>query len=427
MLSSVHKREEHVDFNDSPEEATFRAEVREWLGSHARPLGSREPRNGGVTAMLSSETADDDARMVDAAQRWQKTFAAGGWVGLTWPKQYGGRDLTPIQLVIWSEELANHDTAPDIFGIGIGMIGPTIIAHGTEEQKQRYLPTMLSGEEIWCQLWSEPNAGSDIASLQTRAVRDDDGWVLNGQKVWTSGAHYAHMGLIITRTDPDAPKHRGITCFIVDMREPGIEVRPLRQMTGGANFNEVFLTDVRVPDANRVGDVNDGWRVALTVLMNERMSVAANLNVSALADPLVELAKRTRAIESSDVRQQLAQIYVRAKLLTLTGHRVTTKIAKGAIPGPEGSIAKLVWADLMTDIAAAGIDLLGLSGAITGHAAPDEGLWTQTHLFAPGIHLGGGTDEVMRNIIGERVLGLPKEPYTDKGVAFRELLVGTQR
>jgi alkylation response protein AidB-like acyl-CoA dehydrogenase len=425
-----------MDFTDSPEEAAFRAEVRAWLGSHARELGPHERRTGGVTAMLSSETADDDAQMVDAARAWQRRLADGGWVGLTWPKEYGGRDLTPIQLVIWSEELANFDTPPDIFGIGLGMIGPTIIAHGTEEQKQRYLKPMLSGEDIWCQLWSEPNAGSDVASLQTRAVRDDDGpgvrgapagWVLNGQKVWTSGAHYAQMGLIIARTDPDAPKHRGITCFIVDMSAPGIDVRPLRQITGGANFNEVFLSDVRIPDANRVGDVNDGWRVALTVLMNERMSVAGNLNVSALADPLVDLARRTGAIERSDVRQHLAEIYVRATLLTLTGHRVTTKIAKGAIPGPEGSIAKLVWADLMTDIAAAGLDLLGPQGALTGHSAPDEGLWSSTHLFSPGIHLGGGTDEVMRNIIGERVLGLPKEPSTDKGVPFRELLVGTQR
>ena len=246
--------------------------------------------------------------------------------------------------------------------------------------------------------------------------------------MWTSGAHYADMGLIITRTDPDAPKHRGITCFIVDMRDPGIDVRPLRQMTGGSNFNEVFLSDVRVPDDRRVGDVNDGWRVALTVLMNERMSVAGNLNVvGALRSARRPREAQRRASTVPDVRQHIAEIYVRAKLLTLTGHRVTTKIAKGSIPGPEGSIAKLVWADLMTDIAATGIDLLGLSGAVTGHGAPDEGLWTQTHLFAPGIHLGGGTDEVMRNIIGERVLGLPKEPSTDKGVPFRELLVGTQR
>jgi alkylation response protein AidB-like acyl-CoA dehydrogenase len=235
------------------------------------------------------------------------------------------------------------------------------------------------------------------------------------------------MGLIITRTDPSAPKHRGITCFIVDMKAPGIDARPLRQMTGGANFNEVFLTDVRIADANRVGDVNDGWRVALTVLMNERMSVTADLNVSGLVDPLVNFAKRTGAVADSHVRQMLADTFVRAKLLTLTGQRVTTKIAKGSIPGPEGSIAKLVWADLMTDIGKRGVELCGLAGAIVGDDALEDGVFAKTHLFAPGIHLGGGTDEVMRNIIGERVLGLPKEPATDKGVAFKDLLVGTQR
>jgi alkylation response protein AidB-like acyl-CoA dehydrogenase len=417
-----------MDFNDSPEEAAFRGEVRSWLDAHARRLGPHEQGGGTVTALLTeADEGTDDHEMIARAQAWQRTLADGGWVGLTWPERYGGRDLTPIQLVIWNDELANYDVGANVFGIGIGMIGPTIIAHGTEEQKQRYLAKMLSGEEIWCQLWSEPNAGSDIASLQTRAVRDDDGWVINGQKVWTSGAHYAHMGLIITRTDPDAPKHRGITCFIVDMSSPGVDPRPLRQMTGGANFNEVFLTDVRIPDANRVGDVNDGWRVALTVLMNERMSVAGNLNVGSMSDPLIELAKRSGAIGNSHVRQQLADVYIRAKLLTLTGHRVTTKIAKGAIPGPEGSIAKLVWADLMTDVAERGLELAGLGGAVTGAQAPDDGIWSKTHLFAPGIHLGGGTDEVMRNIIGERVLGLPKEPSTDKGVPFRELLVGTQR
>ncbi len=426
-----------MDFHDSPEEASFRLVVRSWLDANARKLGPHERAGGAVTALLSeADDGSDDHEMVGRAQAWQKVLADGGWVGLTWPKEYGGRDLTPIQLVIWGDELPHYDVPPNVFGIGQGMIGPTIIAHGTEEQKQRYLEPMLSGEEIWCQLWSEPNAGSDIASLQTRAVRDDNGpgvrgapagWVINGQKVWTSGAHYCHMGLIIARTDPDAPKHRGITCFILDMSDPGIDPRPLRQMTGGANFNEVFLTDVRIPDANRVGDVNDGWRVALTVLMNERMSVAGNLNVGALADPLVALAKRNGSIENSHVRQTIADIFIRAKLLTLTGARATTKIAKGSIPGPEGAIAKLVWSDLMTDIADRGIELLGLAGAITGDDAADDGLWAKTHLFAPGIHLGGGTDEVMRNIIGERVLGLPKEPSTDKGVAFRELLVGTQR
>jgi acyl-CoA dehydrogenase len=419
-----------MDFNDSPEEVAFRAEVRAWLEDHAGRLDPAHQARGPVTALLSESSDDDD--LVLQAQAWQRTLADGGWAGLTWPTSYGGRDLTPIQLIIFNDELAHYDVPPNIFGIGLGMIGPTIITHGTEQQKMRFLPKMLAGEEIWCQLWSEPNAGSDVASLQTRAERIQDTWILNGQKVWTSGAHYAHFGLIIARTDPEAPKHRGISCFIVDMSDTGVEPRPLKQMTGGANFNEVFLTDVRIPDTNRVGDVNDGWRVALTVLMNERFGVAGSLNVGGLVDPLIALAhKQPRnggtAADDTVIRQNLADTYIRAKLLTLTGYRAITKIAKGAIPGPEGSIAKLVWSDLMTDVGRRGLEILGTAGALVGPDAPDGGTWAAAHLMAPGIHLGGGTDEVMRNIIGERVLGLPKEPSADKGVPFRELRVGTQR
>ncbi|MEX0874512.1 MAG: acyl-CoA dehydrogenase family protein [Actinomycetota bacterium] len=415
-----------MDFHDSPEEAAFRADVRGWLDANARRLSSTETKSGSVAALLNEggEGSDDD--LIPRAQAWQRTLAQGGWTGLTWPKSYGGRDLTPAQLIVFNDELANYDVPGNIFGIGLGMIGPAIIAHGTEDQKQRYLQPMLRGDEIWCQLWSEPNAGSDIAGLQTRAERTGDEWVINGQKVWTSGAHYAHYGLIIARTDPDAPKHRGITCFIVDMSDPSIEPRPLKQMTGGANFNEVFLTDVRVPDTNRVGDVNDGWRVALTVLMNERMSVAGSFNVGALVDPLIALTRRAQRTDTY-VQQSVADIYIRAKLLELTTYRAITKLAKGSIPGPEGSIAKLVWSDLLTEVANKGMEILGPPGALVGDDAPDDGLWSGTHLLAPGVHLGGGTDEIMKNIIGERVLGLPKEPATDKDVPFRELRVGTQR
>ena len=414
-----------MDFNDSPREAAFRTEVRAWLDSNAKRIGPNQSKSGSVAALLNegSDAQDDD--FVPNAQAWQRKLAEGGWAGLTWPKEYGGRDLSPGQLIVFNDELSNYDVPANIFGIGLGMIGPAIIAHGTEEQKQRYLEPMLRGDEIWCQLWSEPNAGSDVAALQTRAQATGDEWVINGQKVWTSGAHYAHFGLIITRTDPDAPKHRGITCFIVDMRDASIDPRPLKQMTGGANFNEVFLTDVRVPDTNRVGDVNDGWRVALTVLMNERMSVAGSFNVGALVDPLIALARRSHS--DTYVRQKVADAFVRAKLLELTTYRAITKIAKGSIPGPEGSIAKLVWSDLLTDVAEKGLEILGVAGALVGDEAPDDGVWSSTHLLAPGVHLGGGTDEIMKNIIGERVLGLPKEPATDKDVPFRELRVGTQR
>jgi alkylation response protein AidB-like acyl-CoA dehydrogenase len=325
-----------------------------------------------------------------------------------------------VQTFIFDEELQNYDVPTNIFGIGLGMIGPAIMYHGTEEQKTRYLHEMLSGEEVWCQLWSEPNAGSDVASLQTRAERAGEDWVVNGQKVWTSGAHYSQYGLMIARTDPDVPKHRGISVFIVDMSAPGIEIRPLRQMTGGANFNEVFLTDVRIADTGRVGDVNDGWRVAMTVLMNERMSAASAFNAQSVVAPLTRLAVQNGAYENTDVRQRIAELYIGAKLLTLTGHRTVTKIVKGGIPGPEGSISKLVWSDLMTQAAAEAASILGLRGAV-------EGLWSEAYLTAPGLHLGGGTDDIMRNIIGERVLGLPKEPSVDREVAYKDLRVGTQR
>ncbi len=414
-----------MDFNDSPEETAFRTEVRAWLDSNAKRISPDQSKSGSVTALLNEGSDEQDNDFTPRAQAWQRKLAEGGWAGLTWPKEYGGRDLSPSQLIVFNDELSNYDVPANIFGIGLGMIGPAIIAHGTEEQKQRYLPPMLRGDEIWCQLWSEPNAGSDIAALQTKAESSGDEWVINGQKVWTSGAHYAHFGLIITRTDPDAPKHRGITCFIVDMSDASIEPRPLKQMTGGANFNEVFLTDLRVHDTDRVGDVNDGWRVALTVLMNERMSVAGSFNVGALVDPLISLARRSQS--DTYVRQKVADAFIRAKLLELTTYRAITKIAKGSIPGPEGSIAKLVWSDLLTEVADKGLEILGVAGALVGDEAPDDGVWSSTHLLAPGVHLGGGTDEIMKNIIGERVLGLPKEPATDKDVPFRELRVGTQR
>ena len=288
---------------------------------------------------------------------------------------------------------------------------------------------MLSGEEVWCQLWSEPNAGSDIASLQTRAIRDDDGWVINGQKVWTSGAHYAHMGLIITRTDPDAPKHRGITCFIVDMSDPGIDVRPLRQMTGGVELQRGVPERRPGAGRRRVGDVNDGWRVALTVLMNERMSVAGNLNVGG-ARPIRSSTSRSAPAAIDRARRPAAPRRDLRPGEAAHPHRTPgdDEDREGHDPRP-GRVDREARVGRPHDghRGAPASTSSACPAPSPDDGAPDEGLWTQTHLFAPGIHLGGGTDEVMRNIIGERVLGLPKEPSTDKGVPFRELLVGTQR
>jgi acyl-CoA dehydrogenase len=384
-----------MDFHDTPDEAAFRDEARSWLDGHAAP---RRRRDGGLAALMSE--AGDDPGFVTRCRAWQRTLHDGGWAAITWPKEHGGRDASFAQLMIWEQEYARYDLPPRISAIGLGLIGPTIIAHGTEEQKRRYLPRMLSGDDIWCQLWSEPSAGSDLASLRTRAVPTDAGWIINGQKVWTSGAHYSSLGLLIARTDPDVGKHRGLSVFVVDMRAPGVGVRPLRQMTGGANFNEVFLDDVAVPADHVVGDVNDGWRVALTTLMNERFSAAA-IDFGSLVEPLLRLARNDL---DPIARQAIAHAYVRARALTFTSLRSLSKMAKGSIPGPEGSVLKLVWAGVASEIAEAGTHIVGPASLLA--SSP----WALDYLFAPGIHIGGGTDEVQRNIIGERVLGLPREP-----------------
>jgi alkylation response protein AidB-like acyl-CoA dehydrogenase len=397
--------------------------VRAWLEANA----TRRPEGEETIPNILGEEKEDEAAVLERAKAWQKKLYDDGYAAITWSKSYGGREASPMQSFIFNQEMSKYDVPQGIYTIGLGMIGPTIITHGSEEQKQRFIPTMIEGGEIWCQLWSEPNAGSDVASLETRAERDSASgdWVLNGQKVWTTGAHYCEWGLIIARTDPEAPKHRGITAFIVDMRAPGVEVRPLRQINGSEGFNEVFFTDVHIPDDQRVGDVNDGWRVALTTLMNERFAIGVGGGGGTIS-PLFKLARNTRtnngdtAFDDDAVRQELAQIYVLGRLLTLTGYRSLTKIAKGGIPGPEGSAMKLVTTKLASMVGETSTKILGLRGVLLGDAAPDEGAWANAYLTAPGIHIAGGTDEIMKNIIGERVLGLPKEPQVDKDIPFRE-------
>jgi len=412
-----------MDFKDSSEDAAWREEVRAWLDANA----TRRPEGEETIPNILGEEKEEEASVLQRAKAWQKKLYDAGYAAITWPKPYGGREATPMQSFIFSQEMSGFDVPQGVYTIGLGMIGPTIITHGTEEQKQHFIPPMIEGGEIWCQLWSEPNAGSDVASLETRAERDaaSGDWVLNGQKVWTTGAHYCDWGLIIARTDPDAPKHRGITAFIVDMHAAGVEVRPLKQMNGSEGFNEVFFTDVHVPDDQRVGDVNDGWRVALTTLMNERFAIGVGGGGSTVG-PLLKLARSTRtnngdtAFDDAAIRQELAQIYILGRLLTLTGYRSLTKIAKGGIPGPEGSAMKLVTTKLASMVGETSTKILGLRGVLIGDQAPDEGVWANAYLTAPGIHIAGGTDEIMKNIIGERVLGLPKEPQVDKNVPFRE-------
>jgi alkylation response protein AidB-like acyl-CoA dehydrogenase len=397
-----------MDFADSPEAAAFRAECRAWLAANATP---RAPTAGAdVTAILDPERDEDEG--IDRAREWQTRAAAAGWAAVTWPREYGGRDVSITQEIVFHQERARFDVPDHVFRIGIMLAGPTLIAHGTDAQKRRWLPPLLRGEEIWCQLFSEPAAGSDLSSLRTSAVRDGDDWIVNGQKVWSSGAHHSQWGMLLARTDPDVPKHAGITYFGLDMTTPGIEVRPLRQITGGAHFNEVFLTAVRVPDSDRIGDVNAGWGVAQTTLLNERAAIAQLVGEGTITKGLVQLARRAGAAGragTSDpyVRQQIAAVAIEESILRYIGLRIVTAFARGSFPFREASVAKLVIAQLMkhgTEVAMQ----LGGGDAISG--APELRDWALSFLVAPSLRIAGGSDEIQRNIIGERVLGLPREP-----------------
>ncbi len=362
-------------------------------------------------ALLPERTPEQDRADLVVARAWsEKVFDAGfGWI--TGPPEYGGRGLEREYERRWHSLESRYETPSlSVFGIGLGMVAPTIRAHGTEEVKDRYLRSMYRGEIVGCQLFSEPGAGSDLAGLQTRAVRDGDEWVVNGQKVWTSYAHLADIGEIICRSDPDLPKHKGLTGFVVDMHAPGVEVRPLRQMTGGASFNEVFFTDVAIPDTNRLGEVNGGWSVALTTLMNERAAIGGGGGGGAPAlTRLIELARHAGRADDPLVRQQLARLIVHSRVAGYNTLRAMAKVAAGQAPGPELSLAKMSLTQnmqLTTDLVSSvlGPSLVADSGAWGTYA------WSELVLGLPGLRVAGGTDEVLRNIVGERVLGLPKEP-----------------
>lgn len=412
-----------MHFDDAPVEAAFRAELRAWLDEHARRKGAGNEPIGVFSEFLD----DDEHALVDRARTWQRTLAEGGFAGITWPEAYGGRGAGILEAMVFGEVLQDYDIPRGVCDLGIAMIGPTIIAHGTEEQKQQWLPRMLRGDDIWCQLWSEPGAGSDLAGLSSRAEYDEanDEFVINGQKVWTSGAQYSEWGLGIFRTNPEQPKHRGITCIAVRMDSPGIEVRPLRQMTGGAHFNEVFFTDVRVPSANVLGDVDQGWTVARTTMMNERFAASSVGSPTAFMGPLLDLARsRTRrgrpASQDPVMRQRIADLWIRSRIFELTSARVRTALTNGMIPGMEGSILKLVVSDLGSDAADLAVDVLGMDGTIESDDVSVR-RWVTSYLGAHAMHIGGGTDNIQRNIIGEQVLGLPREPSDDRKLPFREL------
>jgi alkylation response protein AidB-like acyl-CoA dehydrogenase len=401
-----------VDFNDSAEETAWRQECHDWLTEHA-------PAVAGSDAGMLGEIGGGD--YLDRARMWQSMKFDAGFARITWEPEYGGRNGTSMQQVIFGQEESKFPVPGAAFVIGLGMIAPTLKACGTDEQKDRYLTKLLRGEEIWCQLFSEPGAGSDVASLSTTAVRDGDEWVLNGEKVWTSGAQHSDFGEVICRTDPDAEKHKGITAFIVDMRAPGVTIKPLKQMNGGAAFNEVFFDDVRVPHENVIGDVNEGWAVAITTLMNERVAIGSGGGGGSRGGikELIELARRRGVAEDPMIRQGIADLYVKSRIQRFLSMRTLTAAAKGRIPGPEGSIGKLFGARIMTQTGDLALSIVGPAGT----ASVDEDYqWHQGVLGAPAAHIAGGSDEVMKNIIGERVLGLPGEPRVDKGVPWKEVL-----
>ena len=401
-----------MDFNDTPEEARFREEASSWLAQNA-------PTDDAFRALSPLEQA----------KVWQKRKYDAGWACIGWAPDFGGRGASAIEEVIWRQEESQYDLPANFFLIGQGMIGPTLMAWASDEDKARFLPQLASGEEVWCQLFSEPAGGSDLAALRTRAEPDGDDWVINGQKIWTSGAHYSDYGVIVVRTDPTVPKHKGLSYFYIDMKAPGVEIKPIKQLTGDSDFNEVYFTDVRVSDSQRLGEVGQGWQVSLTTLMNERAAIGGSfgqMDVSlAMSVPAeVEIDGRP-ALEDAAVRARIADWYVQEAGLKYTGYRSLTALSRGALPGPENSIGKLVGAPKMQAMSSYLMDLLGASGAIADEAlAAKAGIIQRAYMGAPGLRIAGGTDEIMANIIAERVLGLPQEPRLDKGIPFNEVPTG---
>jgi alkylation response protein AidB-like acyl-CoA dehydrogenase len=399
-----------MNFDDSPEDENFRHEVRAWLKENA------EPRSGLDDWSQDHEHPD----YVRRCRQWQHTLYEGGWGAITWAVDYGGRGGSVWHQTIFNQEAANYDVSAGAFAVGIGMCGPTLIAHGTEEQKDHHLPAMLRGEEVWCQLFSEPDAGSDLAGLKTRAQRDGDVFLVNGQKVWTSGAQHSDWGILIARTNPDAPKHMGITYFLVDMRTPGIDVRPLRQITGHAHFNEVFLTDVVVPLDNVVGEIDNGWPVAHTTMSNERVLIGRS-GQGISVDQVLDLARRFGRNSDPVMRQRLAAFYTRSQLLRFMNYKVQTALSQGRQPGPEAATTKLFVSQHLSLTGDLLMDLVGMAGLLAEERAVDNGMWQTAFLNQWMSKLGGGTDNIQRNSLGERVLGLPREPRHDKDVPFSAL------
>ncbi len=393
-----------MDLNDTAEQAAYREEVRAWLEANKTQA---PPRSG------SSEDRD----YIDARRVWQRRLAENGLAGVTWPREYGGRGLGPIEQVTVNQEISRAQVPGILDVIGIGMLGPCIIAHGSEEQKSRYLGPMLHGDEVWCQLFSEPAAGSDLAAVQTRARRrDDGGWTINGQKVWTTNAQFASYGLMLARTDSDVPKHKGLTMFIVPMSATGVVVRGLRQISGEAEFNEVFFDGVELDEDAVVGGVGNGWATALTVLMFERLTIGFGSETFGSPTRLSDaIAADPAARRDPEVRERLGRIITELLAVRFNGYRALTALSRGQIPGAEAGLAKVTLVNAAIHATDLGADVIG------PEALDPDSEWSYLISFLPGLKSAGGTEQILRNTIGERVLGLAPEPRLDKGVAFSEL------
>jgi alkylation response protein AidB-like acyl-CoA dehydrogenase len=393
-----------VDLNDTPEQAAYRAEARAWLEQHK---AQAPPRSGSY----------EDTAYIDSRRAWQRQLAEAGLAAVTWPKEVGGRGLGPIEQVTVNQEISKAQVPGILDVIGIGMLGPCLIAHGSEEQKSRHLGPMLHGDEVWCQMFSEPAAGSDLAAIQTRARENGDGgWTLNGQKVWTTNAQFASFGLLLARTDPDVPKHKGLTMFIIPMDAAGVTVRGLRQISGEAEFNEVFFDDVALEPDAVVGGVGNGWATALTVLMYERLTIGfGSENFGSPARLAETMAQDPGACMDSDARRRLGEVITELLAVRFNGYRALTALSRGQIPGPEAGLAKVTMVNAAINATDLGADVVG------PEALDADNEWSYLISFLPGLKSAGGTEQILRNTIGERVLGLPPEPRLDKGVPFSEL------
>lgn len=405
-----------MDFEDTPEEARFRTEVRAWFDANATQRTKPDQEFG---------EGLDAKQYLAAAKAWQAKKASAGYAAITYPKEMGGLGGTPAQQVVFQQEQEDYLAPSGIFEVSLGMAIPTVARWGSPEQKQRYVAAGLSGKDIWCQLFSEPAAGSDTGNIRTRAMRDGSDWIINGQKVWTSGAHFSDFGILLARTNWDVPKTKGLTMFVLDMRALGVEVRPIHQATGQYHFNEVFLTDVRIPAAEQLGAEGEGWSVMISTLMQERLSVGGAYAHN-YWNPLIELAREAEwdgrpAIEDERVRAAIADCYIRHFGVELTIRRALSVISRGGTPGPEMAMVKLVGAAGMQAVGGLALELGGADALVADALGPR---WHQHYLQwigSPGGRIAGGTDEILRNTIAERVLGLPGEIRTDKDIPFRSL------